>query len=355
MESISLIMSDFEIWCIKARNKIFRDGGKNVKQYALNNIITYNTEIDYLANATLTRVSKVVKTEIEKSYNKGYKQTVAKIGDKSEQKEVQSKMQQRLILALAKIYSAVMIAKTVATNQYLQIVNQLPVLATNDIIDKVQKVFLKNGISGETRASGEINIVSVGEQILNNETQIAQNEGAGEALDRYNQHLVITTVHDGSCPICARWQGKVLIDDVYANGQPDGKHELLSTAIEDGFQHYNCTHNTIPFVEGVDKPLKATNQSKQEIAKQYSANQLQRYNERQIRAYKRIEAGAMTQNEREQANAKVQEWQAKQRKLAEMGEREGLDFYRQYSREQIGGETKPLKSKVFNYSYNIGE
>ena len=66
--------------------------------------------------------------------------------------------------------------------------------------------------------------------------------------------LVKVSAHPSSCPLCSPWQGRVLVDDVYQGGIADGKHELLSTAIGAGLGHYNCRHNWVNYVEGLDKP-----------------------------------------------------------------------------------------------------
>ena len=55
--------------------------------------------------------------------------------------------------------------------------------------------------------------------------------------------LVKVTVHGGACDLCKKWEGKVLIDDVFSNGtQKDGNYPLLSQAIEEGFLHNGCRH-----------------------------------------------------------------------------------------------------------------
>ena len=40
--------------------------------------------------------------------------------------------------------------------------------------------------------------------------------------------------------MCAPFVGKVLIDDVWSGGRPDGKHMLMSTAIAKGLYHPRC-------------------------------------------------------------------------------------------------------------------
>jgi len=62
----------------------------------------------------------------------------------------------------------------------------------------------------------------------------------------------------------------------------------------------------------------------------YQERQQQRYNERQIRKWKRREVAAMTDDEAKKAKGYIRKWQGKQRKLLE-----GTGRYRKYERESI--------------------
>ena len=72
------------------------------------------------------------------------------------------------------------------------------------------------------------------------------------------QQLGITTVivgHNGSaCPLCQKWLGKVLIDDVYSGGKPtDGEYPLLSTAMKEGLFHPNCRDVIGTYIPGITR------------------------------------------------------------------------------------------------------
>lgn len=72
------------------------------------------------------------------------------------------------------------------------------------------------------------------------------------------QQLGITTVivgHNGSaCPLCQKWLGKVLIDDVYSGGNPtDGDYPLLSTAMKEGLFHPNCRDVIGTYIPGITR------------------------------------------------------------------------------------------------------
>ena len=70
----------------------------------------------------------------------------------------------------------------------------------------------------------------------------------------------------------------------------------------------------------------------EEANKVYELEQKQRYNERQIRKYKRLEAGSLDADNQAYYGGKVRQWQAAQRKFIKEN---GDVLRRDYSREQI--------------------
>jgi len=105
----------------------------------------------------------------------------------------------------------------------------------------------------------------------------------------------------------------------------------------------NCRHTVTDEVLGYDNPTRYDydKASPKETAQRYAIEQQQRYNERQIRAYKARAAGLMDDNKKALAEQKIDEWQTRQRTLRDIAKSDGVPFYRQYAREQIGGATKP--------------
>ena len=65
----------------------------------------------------------------------------------------------------------------------------------------------------------------------------------GDFRESLGRRLVQVTIHGGACELCKKWEGKVLIDDIFSNGTPkDGNYPLLSQAVEEGFLHNGCRH-----------------------------------------------------------------------------------------------------------------
>lgn len=200
-------------------------------------------------------------------------------------------------------------------------------------IDMATKDFYANGIDSiEYRNGMRVNITSYSEMALRTANKRAALHGEAAARDEYGLSLVIITRRGVACPKCQQFCGKVCIDDVYGSGQPDGKHPLLSTFISQGLYHPNCkdTHST--YYEGISpdpKPMTATEQK--EATRIYELEQKQRYNERQIRKWKRLEQNSLDPISIEEAKAKRKEWQRKNKEFVDSH----IELRRKYDREKI--------------------
>lgn len=132
--------------------------------------------------------------------------------------------------------------------------------------------------------------------------------------------LAIVSDHPDECPDCEPWENQIL--------SISGDHEdypSLSEAEGDGLFHPGCGHTLNAYVEGLTKV-----ETPQSDSAGYEVKQQQRYNERQIRRWKRRESVAIDESERKKAKAKVREWQARNRQLVEEN-----NLRRKYERESI--------------------
>ncbi len=143
--------------------------------------------------------------------------------------------------------------------------------------------------------------------------------------DRYNEYdidLIITDVLFDSSAICEPWQGGIY--DFNNSGKT--QYTNLVVAQEEGHMtHINCRHIMFPYIHNVTTKPESPN--KEVVAKNRRARQTQRYNERQIRQWKRRNAVNPTDDNK----AKVSEWQARQRQHMNSNPQ----IARQYEREQI--------------------
>lgn len=348
------LFNNLENTFIANRKEIFAGAMKTEdwRGEVLNRFRAYNEANSVAALNALSEARRLTEEQISISFNSGVElaqrhlQAVKKPKENEAKEFLQTVLNGAVAGTMAGLISTSVYALQQAQSQYLNIAYRVnpnaEVLGRE--IDRAQAVWLKRGIPGAKTAAGDKEMSAQAEFILrdNSHSALVQAEGRTAALA--GVALVLISSHPSSCPLCLPWQNKVVIDDVNNDGKPDGKHELLSTAVSEGFWHYNCRHEVIPYIEGETNPdyYKRNTATPRETAMRYAVEQEQRYNERNIREWKRVEAGAMDETLRRNARMRVEEWQAKQRALAKVAKEEGIPYYRQYAREQIGGETKPV-------------
>ena len=184
-------------------------------------------------------------------------------------------------------------------------------------IDMASKDFISAGINCIQYKDGRlVNISSYAEMALRTANQRAKFAAEGNERAAYGIHTVLISSHNGACPLCQKWQGRVYIDDVYSGGKPDGKYPLLSSAIAGGMFHPNCQNGLSTFIEGISsEPQPPTAETMKQQTELYNLQQQQRYNERQIRKYKRLSEYSLDDENRQKYSAKLKEWQKRQRNL----------------------------------------
>ena len=182
----------------------------------------------------------------------------------------------------------------------------------NQAVDMATKDFLLQGIRCiEYKNGRRVDIASYSEMAIRTANQRITLMADGVVRDKHGIHTVLAPAHGNTCPLCLAWQGKILIDDVYSSGKAsEGNYPLLSTAMKEGFLHPNCRHHPTTFIPGINSmPKEQTEEEKQEALNKYNAEQKQRYYERKIRKYKRLEAGSCDERNSEKYKQKVSEYQ----------------------------------------------
>lgn len=149
-------------------------------------------------------------------------------------------------------------------------------------------------------------------------------------FDDMGGNLVEVTSHMGARPSHAIWQGKIYWrKESYKNYQ--NFEEATGYGTGAGLGGWNCRHSFYPFFEGLSSKS-FEHYRKSENEEQYQLEQQQRYNERQIREWKRREAvnkagGVDTTREAR----KVREWQQRQKDFLKAHP----ELKRDYGREKI--------------------
>ena len=136
----------------------------------------------------------------------------------------------------------------------------------------------------------------------------------------YGRDLVLISSHSG-CPLCQPWDGQVL--SISGNSM---EYASLDDARGAGLFHPNCRHSMTGYVEGLTK----REQPQEPDPEGYEKTQEQRYNERQIRKYKRRAEASLDDTELQLAQARIRDWQSRQRDLLK-----DSDLRRKYNRESI--------------------
>lgn len=201
-------------------------------------------------------------------------------------------------------------------------------------IDMATKEFLQKGIDCiEYKDGKRVNIASYAEMALRTAAHRAKLLGEGKKRDEWGIHTVFVSAHANTCPLCALWQGKILIDDVFSGGTKEEAerlgYPLLSTAIKAGLLHPNCRHNIATYFPGITQLPKVPDTNK--AIETYKAEQEQRELERQIKKWKRSAEGSQDPANAKYAKEKVKEYQNKMREHLE----KHPELRRSYRREKI--------------------
>lgn len=161
--------------------------------------------------------------------------------------------------------------------------------------------FLAKGLTNCPYKNGMLMpIRSYSEMAIRTNAMRAASAARGCVMDYLDIHTVRISHHQSSCPLCGPFQGRIVIDDVYSNGKPDMRHQLLSNIIKLGYKHPNCRHTEEPYDEDIDDNYKIKEYT-DEDEKRYDAEQKQRQLERELRKIKRRNAGLVGMSAAEKA------------------------------------------------------
>lgn len=227
-----------------------------------------------------------------------------------------------------------------ANDQYRSTIYKAQVFANtgtmtvDQAIDMATKEFLAKGINCiEYKNGRRVGIDTYAEMVIRNTNKKAYLVGEGTKRDEWGIHTVLVSRYGACSPTCLPWQGKVYIDDVYSGGTAEEAEKtgypLLSMAIAGGLFHPNCKHVITTYFEGVTTIPKAADVKKTRENSDLVATQ--RYNERQIRKYKRLESNSFDRDNQAKYKRNRLEWQARNRQLI----KEHPEMHRNYEREKI--------------------
>lgn len=145
--------------------------------------------------------------------------------------------------------------------------------------------------------------------------------GEGEKRAEWGVSLVVVNSRQGGCPDCAKYIGKVFIDDVYSNGKKsDGNYPLLSTAIKNGLFHPRCKDSTSTYYEEITTLEPVTPEEEAEMDRRERLEEKQQYAERQAQRFDRRAEYSLDDDNKRIAQKRADEWHDRADKLAEQKE-----------------------------------
>lgn len=174
--------------------------------------------------------------------------------------------------------------------------------------------------------------------------------GEGEKRAEWGVSLVVVNSRQGGCPDCAKYIGKVFIDDVYSNGKKsDGNYPLLSTAIKNGLFHPRCKDSTstyYPELDDLDAPL--SEDEIKELDRQRGIEEKQQYAQRQAERFDRRAEYSLDEDNKRIAQTRADEWHDRANTLEEKVKQFSLKtdeqkYYRPVFKEDI---SKTFERKI---------
>ena len=202
-------------------------------------------------------------------------------------------------------------------------------------IDAATKDYLSRGLACiEYRNGARVLIDTYAEMALRTSVTRSYLMGESAKRDEWGVNTVIVARRGAACPKCLQYVGRVFYDDVYGSiPVPDDKYPRLSSAIEGGLYHPNCKDIHTTYFEGVSAPPKPlTSAQEKRAAEIYDLEQRQRYNERQIRKYRRLAENTLDPEQKQKYTARLKQWQQVN---ADFVEAHGDVLKRRYEREDI--------------------
>lgn len=173
--------------------------------------------------------------------------------------------------------------------------------------------------------------------------------GEGEKRAEWGVSLVVVNSRQGGCPDCAKYIGKVFIDDVYSNGKKsDGNYPLLSTAIKNGLFHPRCKDSTSTYYEEITTLEPVSPEEEAEMDRRERLEEKQQYAQRQAERFDRLAEYSLDEDNKRIAQTRADEWHDRADMLEEKAKQFSLKtdeqkYYRPVFKEDI---SKTFERKI---------
>ncbi|MET7450675.1 phage minor capsid protein [Streptomyces sp. NPDC005574] len=293
------------------------------------------------SQAVVDEVGKAVTLDVfdavAEAYNTGHRAAVAELGalsddarrlvdDVTPNAQAVDRLAEQTVTLLTDRHASILRTVEDGYRAVVAEVTATPLLGTGTRRQATQdamRAWADRGITSFTdRAGRRWQLTSYAEMAVRTSVGRAATEAHAHTLTDAGIDLVIVSDAPRECPLCRRWEGKVLS----LSGDAGARTVEVEHAIEDGrmvtvdvagsldearqagLQHPNCRHSTSAYTPGITQ-LDEPNSDPDG----YEAGQRQREIERHIRKYKNRAAAAVDPEAKRQANAKVRQWQGAMR------------------------------------------
>ena len=143
-------------------------------------------------------------------------------------------------------------------------------------------------------------------------------QGEGEKRAEWGISTVIINKRQGGCPECARFIGRVFIDDVWSNGKKsNSKYPLLSSAIAEGLYHPRCKDSHSTYYEGITEVEPVTDEEIEQLEETETLEQQQSYYENQVEKNNRIAEYSLDKDNKQIYSARANAAEEKAEKIQE--------------------------------------
>ena len=203
-----------------------------------------------------------------------------------------------------------------ADDQYRKIIFDAQVYAASGAgtyekaVDMASRDFLRSGINCIEYSNGARHTIrDYVSMVMATTGKRAYLTGEGEMRKQWGESLVIMNKRGNPCPLCSHFVGKVLVDDVWSGGKPDGIHLLMSTAIDKGLYHPRCKDGHTTYFEGIsDEGEPYTESERSELIEQYNAEQKSNYAKNQAEKCGRIAKYSLDSENKKVYAKRAEKW-----------------------------------------------
>lgn len=262
-----------------------------------------------------------------------------------------------------------------ADDQYRKIIFDAQVYAASGAgtyekaVDMAARDFLRAGINCIEYSNGARHTIrDYVSMVMATTGKRAYLTGEGEMRKQWGESLVIMNKRGNPCPLCAPFVGKVLVDDVWSGGKPDGVHLLMSSAIDKGLYHPRCKDGHTTYFEGIsDEGEPYTESERRELIEQYNAEQKSNYAKNLAEKFGRIAMYSLDEGNKKIYAARAEKWRGIAEESVDKSGGSGIDYMSKSFRPKysvnihnlnVGNiyiKTKSVKNSKFNLIADANE